>query len=462
MKAPAFTRALALFSLSLLLLQANGPLPSLASSLLAAQEKPGPGAVMLERLLRDISAKRSMAVAIQRELVARPALNPEDGGEGEEAKARWIESWLTERGLPEATRIDSPDERVPSKVRPNLIIVHPGASERTLWVLGHLDVSPPGPLSLWTGSPWALRMEGDTLYGRGVEDNHQAISSGLVLLESLNALRATPALSFGLVLSSAEKHGFPRQHGLEAVLKARPDIFRPGDLIVVNDYGDGRGGVVEVAEKGLLWLKITVTGKQAHASAPQLGRNALEAGADLIADLRALKTQFSRTDALFTPPGSSFTVSSPEKTDSPVNQIPGKFVFHMDCRLLPLYTPEEVLAAARALAASVEARHRVLVEFERIASIPAFPGTAPDAPVVLALRRAVLAQLGVEALPVGIGGVTLAADLRARGLPVAVWAKAESVGQNVDESVSVSDILNTAKVFARILFDPETTKGETP
>ena len=433
-----------------------GASPGLAASLLAAQDKPDKATIALSRILNDLSGQRAEVIAIQRELVSRPALNPEDGGEGEDAKARWIEDWLVKKGLPHALRIDAPDERVPAKVRPNLIIRYPGASERTLWLVGHLDTSPPGALNLWTGSPWALRTEGDTVYGRGVEDNHQAITSGLVLLDSLARNRVAPPLSFGLVLTSCEKHHYLRKYGIDAVLQARPELFKPGDLIVVNDYGNAKGSIVEVAEKGSLWLRITVTGRQSHAALTHQGINALDAGANLIVDLRTLHGRFPREDALFTPPVSTFAVTKPESLTASVNQIPGEFIFHLDCRLLPPYTPELVMTAVRELADAAEKRDAVRIQIEQVQSIPAVPGTAPDAPVVKALRRAVRAQLGVESFPMGMGGVTLAAELRARGLPVVVWAKADSKGQEANESISITALQDTAKVFARMLFDSET------
>lgn len=429
--------------------------PGSASSLLARQTRPDPGAGELRELLADLGRQRLQVIEIQRELVARPALNPEDGGDGEEAKARWIEKWLEDSDLPPAMRIDSPDQRVPAGVRPNLLIRYPGRSEKTLWLVAHLDTSPPGTLALWTGSPWALRVEGDRLYGRGVEDNHQAIVSGLILLESLSRAQVRPPLSLGLALTSSEKVGFPRRHGLEAVLRVQPDLFRPGDLIVVNDYGDSRGGIVEVSEKGLLWLKITVNGRQSHTARTDEGLNALAAGANLIMDLQGLSERFPLEDRLFTPPFTTFAVTRPESPDTPINQIPGEFAFHLDCRLLAPYTSEQIMAAVREAADEAEKRDQVRIRIERLYSIPAVPGTDPEAPVVAALSRAVRDQLGLEPVPVGVGGITLAADLRSLGLPVAVWAKADSLGQHSNENISITALLSAAQVFARMLYDEE-------
>ncbi|GHU36896.1 diaminopimelate aminotransferase [Betaproteobacteria bacterium] len=432
------------------------------ASLLARQEKPDRASRALERVLGDLDEQRASVIAIQRELVARPAISPYDGGEGEQAKALWIEGWLREKRLPQAERIDVPDDRVPARLRPNLIVRYPGASSgsenagRTLWIVSHLDVSPPGPLENWTASPWVLRVDGDMIYGRGVGDKHQAIVSALLLMESLARNEARPPLSLGLVLTSGEKTDLPPKYGISEVLRSRRDIFRPGDLIVVNAYGNAQGTLIDVAEKDILWLRITVNGRQTYSFAPNLGKNALEAGAALIMDLRGLSKRFPAENALFAPPVSTFAVTRPESEEMSVNQIPGTFIFHLDCRLLPGYTTDAVEADVRQLADAAEKRDGVSIRIERIherggASVP----TSPDAPVVRALARAVYAQFRREAKPVGMGGVSQAFSLRAAGLPVAVWTIMGDSWAMADERIPISAQIDAAKIFARILFDPE-------
>jgi succinyl-diaminopimelate desuccinylase len=432
------------------------PAPAGAAPLSLPLDTPErPGAAGLESALQDIARQSEDVIAIQRELVSRPAMSPQDGGEGEDAKARWIEEWLLQNDLPRALRVDSPDLRVPAGLRPNLIIRYPGASERTLWIVSHLDVSPPGPPDMWPGSPWVLRVVGDVIYGRGVGDKHNAIAAGLVLLRSLARNKITPPLSFGLILTSGEKTDIPPDYGIVAVLRTQAELFRPGDLLIVNAFGNNEGTRIDVTEKGLLWLKITVSGKQFHSSAPQNGVNALAAAAALITDLRGLEEGFPLRDALFNPPGATFVPTKAESNLTALNQIPGKFAFHLDCRFPPPYTPDEVQNAVRALADKAEQRDRVFISLERLHMRLTAPGTAPEAPVVESLQRAVRAQTGREALPVGAGGVSQAYALRARGIPVAVWSNAEDAWTAADEHISISSQLEAAQIFTRILFDRE-------
>mgnify|MGYP000538273653 CR=1 FL=1 len=76
---------------------------------------------------------------------------------------------------------------VASGVRPNVVARIPGASPRRLWILGHMDVVPPGELSYWKTDPWKVVVDGDKIRGRGVEDNQQAIVCGLLIAQELKA-----------------------------------------------------------------------------------------------------------------------------------------------------------------------------------------------------------------------------------------------------------------------------------
>ena len=455
-----FSRAILALTIVLGMLWAN-PLyaPAAMGTPGALPDRPGRADRALQAVLKDLGGQRAEVIAIQRELVSRPAVNPEHGGRGEDEKARWVEAWLLKNGLPPAERIDSPDARVPAKVRPNLILHYPGTSGRTLWIMGHMDVAPAGAESQWTGSPWALRADGDTLYGRGTVDNDQCIATGLVLLKSLARQRAAPPLGLGILLISAAKTGFPKTHGTQRVLAVRPDLFKPGDLILVNDYGNAEGTLIEIAEKGFLQLKVTVRGRQAHAALPHQGVNAVHAGVEFIHEFSRLHERFPKVNPLFAPDVSTFTATTVEAGSGMPSQVPAEFVFYMDCRFVPGYTVEAVGRAVRDLADSVEKRNGVAIALERVTAIEPMPATIPTAPVVLTLRQAIVEELKKEPRLAGNGASTIAAELRARDLPVAVWQMADSLGHSVEENISVSSHLKSARIFARMLFSEDPYAG---
>lgn len=414
----------------------------------------------LRSLLKALGGKQSSVIALQRELVSRPAVGPEYGGAGEEEKARWVESWLTAHGA-DCLRMDFPDERVPAKVRPNIVAVYPaGETGRTLWLFSHLDVAPAGARELWVGDPFALRVDGDALYGRGAQDNNQAIAVSSLLLDALRESGSKPPLRLGLVFTSGALTDY--SVGIGQLLSKRLDLFNPDDLFVVMDQGDAAGSLVSVSEKGNLWLKVTVSGKAGHAGRPDDANNAFAAGAALAHELRGLAGQegleFPLKNPLFTPPYTTITPTRVEGIDTSVNHIPAGFVFYVDVRVTPEYSFEAVEKAVRDLADAAEKNDGVSISIERIEETPAPTVTPADTPLLAALDRAVRAQLGVDPEHVGTGSVTVAASLRSKGLQAVAWGVQDTMHNAPEERSLISDHIKQAQVLARILYDPQLAK----
>ncbi|MCG6537839.1 MAG: peptidase dimerization domain-containing protein, partial [Syntrophales bacterium LBB04] len=95
------------------------------------------------------------------------------------------------------------------------------------------------------------------------------------------------------------------------------------------------GTLIEVAEKSLLWLRFTLSGKQCHASRPDLGINTLRATAQLILTLEKLRSFFNKKDRCFDIPISTFEPTLKEANVPNINTIPGQDIFCLDCRVLP-------------------------------------------------------------------------------------------------------------------------------
>jgi len=406
---------------------------------------------MLDAVLARLDSAAPEVVALQRDLVAIPALGPANDGAGETAKAAWLAAHLRGLGLPEVRELRAPDSRVPDGFRPNLAARIPGRDDsRTFWIIAHTDIVPAGDPGLWTGDPFTLRVEGDVLVGRGVEDNHQGLVSGLLLARAVLEAGAVPPVGLGLLLVADEETG--SKYGLDWVLANHPELFSPRDLILVPDHGQSDSASVEVAEKSMLWLKVTVEGKQCHASTPEAGINSLAAAAEFILKLGALYWLFPERDPLFSPAGSTFEPTKKEANVPNVNTIPGRDVFYLDCRVLPTIPLVRVEEAIRSLGAEVEASRGVRISYEPVQREQAAPATPLDSDVVRLLLAAIRAQYGVEARPEGIGGGTVAAFLRRRGLPAAVWSTLVGNAHQPNETSRISYTLGDAKVMARVLF----------
>ena len=355
-----------------------------------------------------------------------------------------LQTALTACGVRDMQHVDALDTRVTDGIRPNLVARVPGKSAQTLWIFGHTDVVPPGDSTAWNSVPWTVRQADDRLYGRGVEDNQQAIAGMLILAEELHALRMRPRFTLGLVFMADEECG--SDYGLGHLLQHANGLFSPDVLYIVPDAGSPDADRIEVAEKGQLWLQVRITGEQCHAAMPHKGSNAFLAGADMALTCHhCLHTAFPGRNPLFEPPCSTFVPSKHEANVPNINTVPGSDVFYVDCRLLSDVSPEAVLAKTRAVARKVAGRHNVDIVVNVVRE------HSPQEPVVEALRKAVSHVYDVCARPIGVGGSTVAALLRHRGFPVAVWSCLANTCHQPDEYSMISATIKDAQVFAHIL-----------
>ena len=405
-------------------------------------------------IYKIIDGYHDEVIQLQRDLTARVALGPENGGTGEHEKVEFIHQLLGGMKPDLIQEIHAPDEKARDGYRPNLIAKWEGnQKDRTVWILAHADIVPPGNRSLWECDPYHIKVDGDRIIGRGVEDNQHGFVSAYLALRAILDSGETLKRSLGLVIVADEETG--SRYGLEYILKHHGHIFNPSDLIIVPDAGNEHGTMIEIAEKSMLWLKFTVSGRQCHASTPHKGQNSLVGAAELILALAGLKEKFPLSNSLFSPPVSTFEPTKIEANVSNVNTIPGRDVFYTDCRILPDYSVDQVIAAAEGIAKSVGAETGFKIEVETAHRQDAALPTPSDAQVVTALKKAVLKVTGRNAKPMGIGGGTVAAFFREVGLPAAVWSTCPDTAHQPNEYCLISQVISDAKVFASICQDDE-------
>lgn len=406
------------------------------------------------QLLRRVESHRNDMVDLLSGLIRIPALGPKNGGEGEDKKARWLQAYCEKHGF-SVERFDAPDKTVPSGSRPTLLVRVKGRSaKRTLWVMSHIDVVPPGADRDWKTRPFEPTMKDGKLYGRGSEDNGQSLSASFWALKSLLEEGGTPTYDVALLFVADEETGSIL--GLTWLLDTHPELFRKEDLILVPDGGDEKGEKIEVAEKTILWLKFTVTGKQCHGSMPYLGNNAARAAAKLtLAVDDALHERYDAEDTLFNPPESTFEPTRHDANVPNVNTIPGTEVFFFDTRLLPPYKSDDVLKTVNGVVDTIAKQTKTQIKVEIQQHDPAAPPTPADAEIVQRLKRA-LTDLRPKLKPTvwGVGGGTVAAIFRRRGYHAAVWSTYDELAHAPNEYCVVDNLVADAKVYAHLYTQP--------
>ncbi|HQB88548.1 MAG TPA: M20 family metallo-hydrolase [Treponemataceae bacterium] len=401
----------------------------------------------LETIQTWLAAQRGRMIDLQKKLAACQALAPESGGDGEFEKCLLLEKELAALGLPAGERFDAPDSRVSAGFRPNLVVTIPGRRSEAVWIMTHLDVVPPGDLSKWDSNPWTVVEKDGKLFGRGVEDNQQGLVSSVFAALAFVENGIVPDYTIKLLFVADEEVG--STYGIRFLLEHHR-LFGAEDLILIPDGGDPAGDAMEIAEKNILWLRITTRGVQTHASRPDQGVNAHLAGCALALELNALEQHFNARDTLFEPDRSTIQPTRKEANVPNVNTIPGEDVFYLDCRILPRYSLADVLDEISRTAKRIEERYRVSISW-RIDQQIESKATPKDAPVVLALARAIELVYGATARPIGVGGGTVAAELRNNGYNAVVWSRMDETAHQPNEYCVLDYLCGDAAVMAALM-----------
>ncbi|HEX7503857.1 MAG TPA: M20 family metallo-hydrolase, partial [Syntrophales bacterium] len=358
---------------------------------------------IFRRIAKRIEGYEQEMIRLQIALTAIPALAPENGGDGEARRVQYLLGYMRDQGFRHLETCDAPDGRASGGERSSIIARIPGKqSGRTVWVMTHTDIVPPGELKLWEQDPYKGYVRQGKVFGRGTEDNQQDLVASVFAAKAFLDEGIMPESSIGILLAADEETS--SIYGLDYIMNHRREWFRKTDLIVVPDAGNEDGSMIEVAEKSVLWLKFQTSGKQCHASRPALGCNAFRAASHLVVRLDELQRIYGTKDPLYDPPESTFEPTKKEANVPNVNTIPGDDVFYLDCRILPIYPLDRVLETIRGTADEIEKQFNVRIEITPVQKADAPSPTVHDAPVVLALKEAVKEVYGVEAKPMGIGG----------------------------------------------------------
>ncbi|MBG0789551.1 MAG: M20 family metallo-hydrolase [Desulfovibrionaceae bacterium] len=404
----------------------------------------------MDELFALLDKQSDKVVELQTNLTAIPAIGPKNGGDGEVDKARYLHEYLESMGIEDVREFRAPDSEVPCGYRPNLVAVIPGKDTgKTLWVISHIDVVPPGDLQLWKTDPYTMVHDGDTLIGRGVEDNQQGIVSSLLAAHALLDCKITPEINFGMIFVADEETG--STFGLDYLVREQEDLFKKDDLFLIPDFGVPSSEMVEVAEKSMFWLKVIIEGKQCHASTPDQGVNSLVPCAEFILRIKELETLFPAENPIYDPPRSTFQPTMKEANVTNVNTIPGRDVFYVDSRVLPEYELSEVLDVIKGFGRDIEAKYDVNVTYEITQEEQAAPATPADSEVVVKAIRSIKKVYNNDPRPVGVGGGTVAAFLRRCGYQAVVWATLNHNAHQPNEWASISNTIGDAKVIADML-----------
>ncbi|MBC7566560.1 MAG: M20 family metallo-hydrolase [Pedobacter sp.] len=199
----------------------------------------------------------------------------------------------------------------------------------TLLLNSHHDTVKPN--SGYTRDPYDAAVEEDKLFGLGSNDAGGCLVS---LIGTFLYFYEQEELSYNICLAATAEEEISGNDGLECVL---PDL---GDLEFAI-VGEPTQMNLAVAERGLLVLDCTSTGKAGHAAREE-GDNAIYKA---LRDIEWFRNyRFSKVSEVFGPLKMTVTIIN---AGSQHNVVPATCSFTVDVRVTDSYTNEEVLKIIR-------------------------------------------------------------------------------------------------------------------
>ena len=386
-----------------------------------------------------------------KELVSIPTVNPPGTHYTEivevlqaRCKALGMQTEMVQVPQAEAQTVVPHAENYP---RLNLIARWDVGAEKTVHFNAHYDVVPVS--GNWRRPPFQPEVVGDWLYGRGSDDMKDSIAALLFAIAALRENGVQPAFNIECSFTCDEETGGE----LGAGYIVRKELVQAD--YVVNCEG---GSVLDVGlgHNGVLWLSVTVHGKAAHAARPEKGLNAFEKMAYLVTALCSLKPRLAPQVRVFKTPagqqrrptiniGGVFHGTAGDK----VNTVPAQATFSIDRRILPI---ENLAAVEEEFRAAIEevcqSDPDLTVDVNTTLRIEPCV-VEPENPLPQAFARAVRT---VRHQPIKFSTTTGFTDLHFfvedGGMPGVGYGPHGEGAHGIDERVSISDLVQTAKVYA--------------
>lgn len=291
----------------------------------------------------------------------------------------------------------------------------------TLVMHGHLDVVPA------IGDQFRPRLEGDRLYGRGAYDMKGALAVMMLVLRDAKE-QENVCLRLGIV--SDEESEEEEDRGSDALVGSG----FTGDFAIT---GEPTNLQVGVQAKGVLALRLGVSGRSAHGATPWLGDNAIVKAVEVFRGIESLP--FARhSSQLFDRP--SINLGRIWGGDA-LNRVPDNCVMDVDIRFLPDQDPEEILEQVKTLPGT-----RIVATFRRPPAV-----VEEDSPFVLGLCEAASPHHPERVMSVGRDGASDAVSFLGVGVPAVEFGPVGDGHHGPDEWVSISSLTRYREALAEFL-----------
>jgi succinyl-diaminopimelate desuccinylase len=343
--------------------------------------------------------------------------------EGIRNAAGFVKGWLESR--------DIPVQELEIRGLPLLAAAVGPPNAPTIVLHGHLDVVPAH------SEQFEPRMDGDRLLGRGAYDMKGALAA---MMGALQELRDERGVRVVLAIVPDEESEEEVDRGTEFLIKNGYS----GHFAITGEPTDLHVGV---QAKGVLAMRIEISGTAAHGATPWLGDNAILKALDAFRAIESLPFARESSD-LFDRP--SINLGRILGGDA-LNKVPDSCVIDVDIRYLPGQDPADIRQQVADLTdvSVISQFHRAPVIVDR------------NNPFVRVLSESVSTVLASETISVGRDGASDAICFINAGVPAVEFGPVGGGHHGPGEWVSIASLGS----YRRTLVDfvrriPESTAGK--
>lgn len=245
----------------------------------------------------------SEVVGLVSELIRFDTSNTGDPAttKGEEECARWVAARLEEVGY----ETEYVEAGAPGRGNVFARLRGSDPDRGALMIHGHLDVVPAEPAD-WSVHPFSGAVSDGYVWGRGAVDMKDMVGMTLAVARHFKRAGIVPPRDLVFAFLSDEEHG--GTYGGQWLVDNRPDLFAGvteaiGEVggfsltVPTRDGGERRLYLIETAEKGLSWMRLSARGRAGHGSMVH-DDNAVTAVAEAVARLGRHQFPLVLTDSV--------------------------------------------------------------------------------------------------------------------------------------------------------------------
>lgn len=385
--------------------------------------------------MRVISIER--AVRLLSDLVALRTVNPMGRPYASaQPVERPVVDYLADLFRPypvEMRRLDA------SPIHQSLLITVAGRERRPHTLLeAHIDTAPADD---WLETAFVPRLRDGRLFGRGACDDKGSLAAMILAVQELLESETRPPLPVALLAAGDEEHaqtGIKQFAALDYPL-ARAVIGEPTRLQPILQH------------KGVVRWDITVHGRSAHSSQPELGRDAIAGAIRVSRWLEEYQQRLRETcvSRWMTGPTVTVTMIHGGRTR---NAVADECTLSVDFRMLPGMSP----GASRAeLISSLAALGLELTHGDAQVMMPplATAAEAPFARRALDVCRRVTGRSALDFAGAAYG--TDAAWVADHAPTIVLGPGGIETAHAVDEHVEIEEVVSAARIYYDLLLSEE-------